>query len=91
MAIQLSRVPLEPRRFLAAIEYIVPLAEAYDSGLRESQFETIAGDLVNLTIADPTVNRPEKSDRDAAEWRPSRNTGWFAAKVVAVPGDCEGS
>ena len=66
------------------IEHIVALAEAYDSGLRESQFRTFAGDLVNLTIADPAVNRHEKSDRDAAEWRPSRNTGWFAAKVVAV-------
>ena len=66
------------------IEHIVALAEAYDSGLRESQFRTLAGDLVNLTIADPTVNRQEKSDRDAAEWRPSRNTGWFAAKVAAV-------
>ena len=66
------------------IEHIVALAEAYDSGLREEQFRTFAGDLVNLTIADPAVNRHEKSDRDAAEWRPSRNTGWFAAKVVAV-------
>ena len=66
------------------IEHIVALAEAYDSGLPESQFRTFAGDLVNLTIADPAVNRHEKSDRDAAEWRPSRNTGWFAAKVVAV-------
>ena len=66
------------------IEHIVALAEAYDSGPRESQFRTFAGDLVNLTISDPTVNRHEKSDRDAAEWRPSRNTGWFAAKVVAV-------
>ncbi len=66
------------------IEHIVALAEAYDSGLRESQFRSFAGDLGNLTIADPTVNRHEKSDRDAAEWRPSRNTGWFAAKVVAV-------
>ena len=66
------------------IEHIVALAEAYDSGLGESQFRAFAGDLVNLTIADPTVNRHEKSDRDAAEWRPSRNTGWFAAKVVAV-------
>ena len=66
------------------IEHIVALAEAYDSGLRESQFRTFAGDLVNLTIADPAVNRNQKSDRDAAEWRPSRNTGWFAAKVVAV-------
>ena len=66
------------------IEHIVALAEAYDSGLRESKFRSFAGDLVNLTIADPTVNRHEKSDRDAAEWKPSRNTGWFAAKVVAV-------
>ena len=30
------------------------------------------------------MNRHEKSDRDAAEWRPARNIGWFAAKVVAV-------
>ena len=66
------------------IEHIVALGEAYDSGLREPEFRTFAGDLVNLTIADPAVNRHEKSDRDAAEWRPSRNTGWFAAKVVAV-------
>ena len=66
------------------IEHIVALAEAYDSGLQESQFRTFAGDLANLTIADPAVNRNQKSDRDAAEWRPSRNTGWFAAKVVAV-------
>lgn len=66
------------------IEHIVALAEAYDSGLPESQFRTFAGDLVNLTIADPAVNRNEKSDRDAGEWRPPRNTGWFAAKVVAV-------
>ena len=66
------------------IEHIVALAEAYDSGLRESQFRTFAGDLANLTIADPSVNRHQKSDRDAAEWRPARNTGWFAAKVVAV-------
>ena len=66
------------------IEHIVALAEAYDSGLRESQFQTFAGDLANLTIADPSVNRHQKSDRDAAEWRPLRNTGWFAAKVLAV-------
>ena len=66
------------------IEHIVALAEAYDSGLPESQFRTFAGDLINLTIADPAVNRNEKSDRDAGEWRPSRNTGWFAAKVIAV-------
>ena len=66
------------------IDHIVALAEAYDSGLPDSQFRDFAGDLANLTIADPVVNRQQKSDRDAAGWRPSRNTGWFAAQVVAV-------
>ena len=66
------------------IEHIVALAEAYDSGLAESQFRTFAGDIDNLTIADPTVNRRHKSDRDAGEWEPPENRGWFAARVVAV-------
>ena len=66
------------------IEHIVALAEAYDSGLAESQFRTFAGDMDNLTIADPTVNRRHKSDRDAGEWKPPENRGWFAARVVAV-------
>ena len=66
------------------IEHVVALAEAYDSGLPESQFRTFAGDLDNLTIADPVVNRIQKSDRDAGEWSPPQNMGWFAARVVAV-------
>ena len=66
------------------IEHIVALAEAYDSGLEESQFRTFAGDIDNLTIADPTVNRIQKADRDAGEWEPLQNRGWFAARVVAV-------
>ena len=66
------------------IEHIVALAEAYDSGLAESQFRTFAGDIDNLTIADPTVNRLQKSDLDAGEWEPPENRGWFAARIVAV-------
>ncbi len=66
------------------IEHIVALAEAYDSGLAESQFRTFAGDMDNLTIADPTVNRHQKSDLDAGEWEPSENRGWFASRVVTV-------
>ena len=66
------------------IEHIVALAEAYDSGLAESQFRTFAGDIDNLTIADPTVNRSQKSDLDAGEWDPPENRGWFAARIVAV-------
>ena len=52
--------------------------------LRNRSVRTFAGDLDNLTIADPTVNRSQKSDRDAAEWGPPQNSGWFAARVVAV-------
>ena len=66
------------------IEHIVALAEAYDSGLAESQFRTFAGDIDNLTIAYPTVNRRQKSDLDAGEWEPPENRGWFAVRVVAV-------
>ena len=66
------------------IDHIVALAEGYDSGLPDSQFRAFAADLANLTIADPVVNRQQKSDSDAGDWRPSRNTGWFAAQVVAV-------
>ena len=66
------------------IEHVVALAEAYDSGLAELQFRAFAGDLDNLTIADPVVNRIQKSDRDAGEWGPPQNRGWFAARVLAV-------
>ena len=60
------------------------LAGAYDSGLPESRFREFAADIDNLTIARPDVNRNQKSDRDAGEWRPPRNQGWFANRVVAV-------
>ena len=57
------------------IDHIVALAEAYDSGLPESRFRELAADIDNLTIARPDVNRNQKSDRDAGEWRPPRNQG----------------
>ena len=66
------------------IEHIVALAEAHDSGIADDKRRDIASDLDNLTIADPTVNRSEKSDRDAAEWMPDRHGAWFAARVIAV-------
>ena len=66
------------------IEHIVALAEAYDSGLPESLFREFASDIDNLTIARPDVNRNQKSDRDAGEWRPARSQGWFANRVIAV-------
>ena len=66
------------------IEHIVALAEAHDSRIADDQRRAIAADLDNLTIADPTVNRSEKSDRDAAEWTPARHGAWFAERVIAV-------
>ena len=76
---------IEPNGTAATdIEHIVALAEAYDSGLAESRYRAFAGDLDNLTIADPSVNRNDKSDRDAGEWTPDMNQGWFASTVVGV-------
>ena len=66
------------------IEHIVSLAEAYDSGLGERHFREFAGDLDNLTIADPIVNRIRKSDSDSGNWIPLLNRGWFAFKVIAI-------
>ena len=71
------------------IEHIVALAEAHDSGIADERRRDIASDLENLTIADPTVNRSEKSDRDAAEWMPDRHGAWFAARVIAVKQEYE--
>ena len=66
------------------IDHVVALAEAYESGLDSARFREFAADTLNLTISVPAVNRHQKSDRDAAEWSPERNRGWFAAKVMAV-------
>ena len=66
------------------IEHIVALAEAHDSGIADDRRRDIASDLDNLTIADPTVNRSQKSDRDAAGWMPDRHGRWFAQQVIGV-------
>ena len=66
------------------IEHIVALAESHDSGIADDRRRDIASDLDNLTIADPTVNRSQKSDRDAAEWMPARHGAWFAERVIQV-------
>ena len=79
-----TRFYIEPDGTAATdIEHIVALAEAYDSGLDESRYREFAGDLLNLTVADPSVKR-SKGDRDAAEWIPDRNRGWFRRRVLLV-------
>ncbi len=69
------------------IEHIVARSEAHDSGLCAADGGTkrrFSNDLINLTLAAPSVNRYQKRDHDAAEWLPERNRCWFAARVVAV-------
>ena len=66
------------------IDHIVALAEAHDSGIADDRRRAFGGDIDNLTIADPTVNRSQKSDRDAAEWQPARHGAWFANRVIQV-------
>ena len=68
------------------IEHIVALSEAHDSGLCGADAETrrqFSNDLLNLTLADPVVNR-EKSDKDPGEWLPKTNRLWYAQRVIAV-------
>lgn len=69
------------------IEHIVATSEAHDSGLCTRDRATrrrFATDLRNLTLASPRVNRHQKGGKDAAEWLPTRNQCWFAARVVEV-------
>ena len=69
------------------IEHIVARSEAHDSGLcgRDAQTrKNFAGDLINLTLASPALNRHEKSDKDIADWLPELNQCWFVKQVVAV-------
>ncbi len=69
------------------IEHIVARSEAHDSGMCAASADTkraFAGDVINLTLASPSVNRSQKSDKDVAEWQPSLNACWFAARTLEV-------
>ena len=59
----------------------------HDSGLCSADAGTrrdFARDLDNLTLASPSLNRSQKSDKDAAEWMPEQNRCWFAQTIVDV-------
>ena len=69
------------------IEHMVATSEAHDSGLCAADAATkrrFAGDLLNLTLASPSVNRHAKSGKDAGEWMPRVNRCWFVGRVMAV-------
>ena len=69
------------------IDHIVARSEAHESGLCAADGATrraFASDMLNLTLADPVLNRDQKIAKDVAEWMPARNRCWYAARVVAV-------
>ena len=43
-----------------------------------------ARDLDNLTLAAPTLNRNEKSDKDPTDWIPENNRCWYVGKYVEI-------
>ena len=46
--------------------------------------DEFASDLINLTLASPSVNRHQKSDKDAAEWLPDLNQCWYVDRIIQV-------
>ena len=69
------------------IEHIVAKSEAHDSGLCSANSQTrrtFSNDLLNLTLASPSVNWHQKSGKDFAEWRPALNQCWFADTIIKV-------
>ncbi len=69
------------------IEHIVALREAHNSGMcAQTSDEKLdfASDLLNLTLATPSLNRFQKGGKDFAEWKPSQNGCWYASQIVKV-------
>lgn len=69
------------------IEHIVARSEAHDSGLcgrGSAEKRAFARDLLNLTLASPSVNRHQKVDKDLAQWLPDLNRCWYVNQVVLV-------
>ena len=69
------------------IEHIVARSEAHGSGLCAADPDTrdeFASDLLNFTLASPSVNRHQKSDKDVAEWLPDMNQCWYVDRVIQV-------
>ena len=69
------------------IEHIVARSEAHDSGLCAASADVrraFANDLLNLTLASPSVNRQRKIGKDFAEWTPPLNICWYAAAIIKV-------
>ena len=69
------------------IEHIVAIAEAYDSGLNRATVDMqilFSYDLENLTTAEPSLNRHQKSAKDPAEWLPVENRCWYVQTWIDI-------
>ena len=69
------------------IEHMLARSEAHDSGLCAADEETrrtFSRDLDNLTLASPSLNRYQKSAKDAADWLPDQNRCWFVTTIINV-------
>ena len=69
------------------IEHIVARSEAHDSFLSAADSGTkrsFARDLLNLTLASPSVKRHQEIAKDVAEWLPAVNQCWYVNQVVLV-------
>ncbi|MCY3883635.1 MAG: HNH endonuclease family protein [Gammaproteobacteria bacterium] len=69
------------------IDHIVARKEAHESGMCKATPEVrykFANDLLNLTLSTPSLNRNEKSDKDAGEWLPQYNKCWYVFTVIQV-------
>ena len=69
------------------IEHIVARSEAHDSGLCAASpaiRSDFASDLLNLTLATPSVNRHQKVANDASEWLPDLNQCWYVDRTIQV-------
>ena len=69
------------------IEHVLARSEAHDSGLCAASRSTrslFASDLLNLTLASPSVNRHQKSGKDLTEWLPALNQCWYVDRTIQV-------
>ena len=69
------------------IDHVVPLREALDSGAcawSRPQWHIFQGDLANLMLATPKVNRVYKGAKGVAEWVPPEHAVWYCVDAMQI-------
>ena len=79
-----GRHPERPQgRTGAKAQALLTLKPVSPAGPGDARSE-FASDLINLTLASPSVNSHQKSDKDAAEWLPDLNQCWYVDRIIRV-------